>query len=281
MFAGLRDAYLLTGNEKAKTVLLRLSDWAVDVTQALDETQFQVMLEQEHGGMREVLADVYAMTGNKKYLDLANRFSHTKIMAPLAAGRDELNGLHANTQIPKLTGSARIYELTGDTKERDAAAFFWDCVVRHHSYAIGGDSDDEHFGPPDQLAHHLTAVTCETCNTYNMLKLTRHLLPGSRMSSTRTIMNARSTIRFWPRRSRQRECSPISSPSSPDIFALTPRRRIPSGVVSARAWKTTRNTATASISTRRRISSSTFYPFRVDVEGQARCRETRNPLSRI
>jgi DUF1680 family protein len=175
MFAGLRDAYQLTGSEEAKTVLIRLSDWAVDVTQSLDETQFQLMLEQEHGGMREVLADVYAMTGNKKYLDLANKFSQAKIMVPLAAGRDELDGLHANTQIPKLTGSARIYELTGDTKERDAAAFFWECVVRHHSYAIGGDSDDEHFGPPDKLAHHLTAVTCETCNTYNMLKLTRHL----------------------------------------------------------------------------------------------------------
>jgi DUF1680 family protein len=175
MCAGLRDAYVLTGSDEAKVVLIRMSDWAVEVTRALDETQFQLMLEQEHGGMREVLADVYTMTGNEKYLDLANRFSHTKIIAPLETGRDELPGLHANTQIPKLTGSARIYELTGDAKERDAAAFFWDCVVHHHSYAIGGDSDDEHFGPPDQLSRHLTAVTCETCNTYNMLKLTRHL----------------------------------------------------------------------------------------------------------
>jgi uncharacterized protein len=175
MFAGLRDACLLTGNEKAKTVLIRMADWAIDVTKALDETQFQLMLDQEHGGMREVLADVYAITGNTKYVVLANRFSHAKIMAPLAAGRDDLGGLHANTQIPKLVGSARIYELTGDTRERDAAAFFWDCVVRHHSYVIGGNSDAEHFGPPDQLARHLTALTCETCNTYNMLKLTRHL----------------------------------------------------------------------------------------------------------
>ncbi len=175
IFAGLRDAYLLTGNEKAKALLVRMSDWAVDVTQALDETQFQIMLDQEHGGMREVLADVYAMTGNTRYLTLANRFSHTKIIAPLEAGRDELGGLHANTQIPKLTGSARIYELTGDRKEREAAEFFWNCVVHHHSYAIGGNSDDERFDAPDQLARHLSAVTCETCNTYNMLKLTRHL----------------------------------------------------------------------------------------------------------
>lgn len=175
MFAGLRDAYLLAGNKKAKGLLVRLSDWAIAVTQALNETQFQIMLEQEHGGMQEVLADVFAMTGDRKYLDLARRFSDTKIITPLMAGRDELDGLHANTQIPKLTGSARIYELTGDTKERDAATFFWDCVVRHHSYAIGGDGDNEHFGPPDELAGHLTALTCETCNTYNMLKLTRHL----------------------------------------------------------------------------------------------------------
>ena len=175
MFAGLRDAYVLTGNETARAVLVRLADWAVNVTRALDDTQFQLMLEQEHGGMREVMADVYALTGNQSYLDLANRFSHTKIMAPLAAGRDELDGLHANTQIPKLTGAARIYELTGAPRERDAAVYFWNCVVRDHTYAIGGDSDEEHFGPPDQLAQHLTAATCETCNVYNMLKLTRHL----------------------------------------------------------------------------------------------------------
>ena len=175
LFAGLRDAFLLTGNEKAKNVLIQMSDWAVSVTRELNEPQFQIMLEQEHGGMREVLGDVYAMTGNTNYLNLANKFSHYKIMAPLMAGKDELNGLHANTQIPKLVGSARIYELTSDTKEKDAAAFFWDSVVHHHSYAIGGDSDDEHFGPPDRLAHGLSPATCETCNVYNMLKLTRHL----------------------------------------------------------------------------------------------------------
>ena len=175
MFAGLRDAYGLTGNQPARAVLIRLADWAVQVTQALDETQFQLILEQEHGGMREVLADVYALTGNQQYLDLANRFSHTKIMAPLAAGRDELDGLHANTQIPKLIGAARLYELTGTPRERDAAAFFWDCVVHDHTYAIGGDSDEEHFDPPGHLAQHLTAATCETCNVYNLLKLTRHL----------------------------------------------------------------------------------------------------------
>lgn len=175
MFAGLRDAYFLGGNEKAKVLLVRMSEWAFDVTRALDETQFQIMLDQEHGGMQEVLTDVYVITDDRKYLDLARRFSHSKVIAPLMAGRDELSGLHANTQIPKLIGSARLYEVTGDTKERDAASFFWDSVVRHHTYAIGGNSDGESFDPAGQLAHHLTAVTCETCNTYNMLKLTRHL----------------------------------------------------------------------------------------------------------
>ena len=175
MFAGMRDACLLAGNEKAKAVLIRLADWAGEVTHGLDEAQFQIMLQQEHGGMREILADVYAMTGNRKYLDLAQRFAHERVLAPLEAGRDQLDRLHANTQIPKLTGSARIYELTGDDKERRAAEFFWDCVVKHHSYATGGDSDGEIFDPPDRLAGHLTTVASETCNTYNMLKLTRHL----------------------------------------------------------------------------------------------------------
>jgi hypothetical protein len=175
MFAGLRDAYTLAGNEKAKTVLIRMADWAVQVTRSLSEAQFQTMLDQEHGGMREVLADIYAMTGNTQYLDLANRFAHAKILSPLESGQDQLAGLHANTQIPKLVGSARIYELTGDPKERRAAEFFWDTVVNHHTYAIGGDSDAEHFDAPDELAQHLTPVACETCNTYNMLKLTRHL----------------------------------------------------------------------------------------------------------
>ncbi|MGC9941147.1 MAG: beta-L-arabinofuranosidase domain-containing protein [Verrucomicrobiota bacterium] len=173
LMAGLRDAYLLGGNVKARTVLIRFCDWAIATTQGVDDTQFQIMLDQEHGGMREVLADVYAITGDPKYLALANRFAHQKVLEPLAWKEDKLAGLHANTQIPKIVGSARVYELTGVDREAGIAGYFWDEVVSHHTYAIGGDSSDEHFEAPDKLS--LTVTTAETCNTYNMLKLTRHL----------------------------------------------------------------------------------------------------------
>ncbi|HEY3915371.1 MAG TPA: beta-L-arabinofuranosidase domain-containing protein [Verrucomicrobiae bacterium] len=249
MFAGLRDAYTLAGNEKAKTVLIRMADWAVQVTHALSDAQFQIMLDQEHGGMREVLADIYAMTGNTQYRNLANRFAHTKILTPLESGQDQLAGLHANTQIPKLVGSARIYELTGDPKERRAAEFFWDTVVNHHTYAIGGDSDAEHFDPPDQLAQHLTPVTCETCNTYNMLKLTLYLF------------NWDPQVRYadFYERALYNQILASQHPGDgmftyymslkPGISAPIPPRRTPSGAVSAPEWKITPNTATASIST--------------------------------
>lgn len=175
LFAGLRDAYQLAGNEQAKQVLIRLSDWAIFVTSKLDEAGFQRMLDQEHGGMREVLADVYAITNDRKYLDLAGRFRHAKADDPLAAGVDHLDGLHANTQIPKVIGDARVYELTGSARDRRAAEYFWSEVVARHTYAIGGNSNDERFHAPGILSNQLGIATAETCNTYNVLKLTRHL----------------------------------------------------------------------------------------------------------
>jgi len=175
MFAGLRDAYQLAGNETAKSVLIQLSDWAISVTAKLDDAAFQNMLDQEHGGMREVLCDVYTITGDRKYLALAQRFYHQKVIDPLVHQQDDLTGLHANTQIPKIIGEARYYELTGEADHRRAAEYFWDRVVHTRTYANGGDSDSEHFDPPMQLANHLNLNTSETCNTYNMLKLTQHL----------------------------------------------------------------------------------------------------------
>jgi DUF1680 family protein len=175
MFAGLRDAYELAGNEQAKEVLIKLADWAIYATQNLTYDQWQSMLEQEQGGMNEVLADVYAITGDAKYLDLAKKFYHAAVMDPLAAQVDKLTGLHANTQIPKVIGIARQFELTGDDKDRVIAEYFWDRVVGTRTYIIGGDSEGEHFGAPNDLADKLTPETAETCNTYNMLKLTRHL----------------------------------------------------------------------------------------------------------
>jgi DUF1680 family protein len=175
LFAGLRDAYLYTGNAQAKDVLVKLSDWAIHTTSALSDDQWQIMLEQEHGGMNEVLADVYALTGNAQYLALSRKFYQKSVLDPLTLREDHLAGLHGNTQIPKVIGLARLYELTGDPKDKTAAEYFWDRVVHTRSYAIGANTDGEHFGQPNKLSASLSPSTAETCNTYNMLKLTRHL----------------------------------------------------------------------------------------------------------
>src|ERR1051325_8927846 len=125
ILAGLKDAWILAGNEQAKEVTLKLADWIDDVTRNLTEEQQQRMLRVEHGGMSETLADIYALTGDEKYLDTARRFYHDAIMRPLLEGRDELAGKHANTQIPKIIGEARLYEVSGDADGRKIARFFW------------------------------------------------------------------------------------------------------------------------------------------------------------
>lgn len=175
LLAGLRDAYLHCDNDQAREVMVKLADWALKTTDNLTDAQLQTMLDCEHGGMNEVAADLYAITGQDKYLTLARRFHHKAVLDPLAEQKDILPGKHANTQIPKLIGCARLYELTGDEHLRNAADFFWRTVIDHHTYVTGGNSSNEYFGPRDQLAARLSGNTTETCNTYNMLKLTRHL----------------------------------------------------------------------------------------------------------
>ncbi|HKP13766.1 MAG TPA: beta-L-arabinofuranosidase domain-containing protein [Blastocatellia bacterium] len=176
IFAGLRDAYLYTGNRMALEVLVRLSDWAIAHTRDLSDQQFQRMLDTEHGGMNEVLADVYALTGEARFLTLARRFCHRALLDPLAQARDTLDGLHANTQIPKVVGFSRLFELTGQADYHTASRFFWDTVVTRRTFATGGNGDGEHFFPPAEFLQHLaSAKTMETCCTYNMLRLTRSL----------------------------------------------------------------------------------------------------------
>jgi DUF1680 family protein len=121
------------------------------------------------------MAELYAITGEDKYLSLSRVFHHRAILDSLAVGVDVLPGKHANTQIPKIIGLARRYELTGEERDRRTAEFFWDRVVHHHSYVTGGHGEHEYFGPPDQLSKRLSDATAETCNVYNMLKLSRHL----------------------------------------------------------------------------------------------------------
>ncbi|MHB8971360.1 MAG: glycoside hydrolase family 127 protein [Pirellulaceae bacterium] len=175
LLAGLRDAYRQCGNAKALEIAKKLADWFEKTLEKLDDSQIQKMLMAEHGGINETFADLYADTGDPRYLALSRRFHHKTILDPLAQGVDILSGKHANTQIPKLIGLARRYELTGDEQDRAAAEFFWDRVVHHHSYVTGGHCDFEHFGEPDKLNDRLSPNTTETCNVYNMLKLTAHV----------------------------------------------------------------------------------------------------------
>ena len=172
---GLKDAWILGGNSDARDVALKLADWVDDLTAGLTPAQLQTMLSVEHGGMIDVMAEMYALTGNSRYLGTSRRFYHAAVLDPLLAGRDELLGHHANTQIPKIIGEARIYEVTGEPQGRQIAEYFWDQVVRHHTWVIGGNSDNEYFFGEEEAKDHLSAATAETCNTYNMLKLTEHL----------------------------------------------------------------------------------------------------------
>ncbi|MBN1360380.1 MAG: glycoside hydrolase family 127 protein [Sedimentisphaerales bacterium] len=176
LWAGLRDAYLIGGNEQAREVLVKLTDWWMGVVSGLSDEQIQQMLRSEHGGLNEVFADVYAITGEKKYLDLAKRFNHRQILDPLVERQDRLTGLHANTQIPKVVGFQRIAQLAGETSLHEAAEFFWEAVTSKRSIALGGNSVSEHFNPVDDFQGMLEhRQGPETCNTYNMLRLSELL----------------------------------------------------------------------------------------------------------
>jgi hypothetical protein len=176
VLAGLRDAYLYCDNAAALDVLTKLCDWAAAKTASMTDAQFQHMLNTEHGGMNEVLADTYVLTGNPKYLALAERFNHHAVLDPLSQSRDTLDKLHANTQIPKFIGFERLYGITGKPEYEKAAEFFWQTVVDHRSFVTGGHGDQEHFFPVADFARHLnSAKTIESCCEYNMLKLTRAL----------------------------------------------------------------------------------------------------------
>ncbi|MBL0171035.1 MAG: glycoside hydrolase family 127 protein [Gemmatimonadaceae bacterium] len=174
-YAGLRDAYRHTGSALALKVEIKFAAWAEQVLAPLTETQMQSMLNTEHGGMNEILADLYADTGDARWLALSRRFEHQAFTTPLKRHQDNLSGKHGNCQIPKLMGSAARYGYTGDMDDIVAASFFFDRVARHHSYASGGHGLNEYFGPPDKLSARVDGRAAETCNVYNMIKLSRRL----------------------------------------------------------------------------------------------------------
>lgn len=176
IYAGLRDAWLYAGNEEARQMFLDLCDWGLTVIAPLTDTQMEQMLENEFGGMDEVYADAYQMTGNEKYLHAAKRFSHHWLLDSMAAGVDNLDNKHANTQVPKVVGYQRIAELCDDKTYDEAARFFWHTVVDTRSLALGGNSRREHFAAKDDCKSYVDdREGPESCNTNNMLKLTEGL----------------------------------------------------------------------------------------------------------
>ncbi|HEY0697472.1 MAG TPA: beta-L-arabinofuranosidase domain-containing protein, partial [Micromonospora sp.] len=175
IMAGLLDQHVLLGNEQALAVLLGMVDWVDTRTSRLSRDAMQKVLHTEFGGMNEVLANLWFVTREDRHLELAARFDHDEIFGPLAERRNTLAGRHANTDIAKVVGAAAQWEATGEERYRTIATYFWDQVVQHHTYVIGGNSNAEFFGPPGQIVSQLGENTCENCNSYNMLKLTRQL----------------------------------------------------------------------------------------------------------
>lgn len=176
MYAGLRDAWLYGGSEVGKKLFLGMCDWGIDVIANLDDKKMEQMLDNEFGGMDEVYADAFAITGDRKYLDAAKRFTHHQLFDGMLAGVDNLDNRHANTQVPKVVGYQRIAELSGDSDYEKAAGFFWNTVVNNRSLSIGGNSRREHFASKaDAKSYVDDREGPESCNTNNMLKLTEGL----------------------------------------------------------------------------------------------------------
>ena len=174
VMAGLRDVWLYMGRVQARDILLGMTDWAAQFPRRLSFAQMQTMLVSEQGGMNEVLADVYGMTGEESHRTLAEQFNQAAQLAPLMRHQDILDGLHSNQYIPRVIGIARQYELTGSSDYRTGAEFFWQNVVRHRTFVFGGNGDRENFFPIGDAWQHLSVGSAETCCTYNMLKLTNH-----------------------------------------------------------------------------------------------------------
>jgi uncharacterized protein len=176
MYSGLRDAWMYGGNEEAKEIFLQFCDWSIEVTSSLSEDQMQSMLAMEHGGMNEILADAYKITRNEKYLIAAKKFSHKALLEPLSKDVDNLDNKHANTQVPKAIGFQRIAELTDEQQYDNAGRFFWETVTTTRSLAFGGNSRREFFPSVSACRDFVHDVEGpETCNSYNMLKLTENL----------------------------------------------------------------------------------------------------------
>lgn len=174
-FAGLLHAYWYAENEQALEVAKKYADWVYETTENLTPSEWEHMLQTEYGGISEPMADLYAITGDERYLELSNNFHDQAVLGPLADQEPILQGLHANTQVPKIISAARRYQLTGADSLETLATYFWNRVVNHHTFSPGGTGVHEYWQASDSLADHLNAATMETDVTHNMLRLTRYL----------------------------------------------------------------------------------------------------------
>ncbi|MBI1769156.1 MAG: glycoside hydrolase family 127 protein [Bacteroidetes bacterium] len=185
VMAGLTDAFLFADNKKALGIVEKMADWTASILKDLNDEQLETMRKCEYGGIGDVFTHLYEITGKKKYIDLSYKFHDHFILDELAKKIDPMPGKHSNTNVPKAIGCARRHELTANESDKIIARFFWETMVYHHSYVIGGNSNYEYCGQEDKLNDRLSDATCETCNTYNMLKLTRHLFslqPSSKLT---------------------------------------------------------------------------------------------------
>ncbi|MBU3821420.1 glycoside hydrolase family 127 protein [Flavobacteriaceae bacterium XHP0103] len=176
LFAGLYDAYYYTGSEQAKNILVKLGDWFVELIAPLSDEQIQSILRTEHGGIAESFADLYTLTGKDIYLQTAKKLTHKNFFEPLLNKEDKLTGMHANTQIPKVIGYEKVAELTDNKDWNEAVKLFWHNIVDTRSVAFGGNSVAEHFNPVDDFSSMVKSNQGpESCNSYNMLRLTKEL----------------------------------------------------------------------------------------------------------
>jgi DUF1680 family protein len=180
IMAGLLDFHQHCGSAQALDIALGMVAWTQKWADQITDEDVARLLQVEYGGMNEFLYNLYALTGDRRHADLAHRFDHAQVFDPLAEGRDELKGQHANTQLAKLVGAARRYELFGEERYRRLVEYFWRQVALQRSYCTGGTSNGQRWRTePGILARELSATTQECCCTYNMLKLTRHVFTWS------------------------------------------------------------------------------------------------------
>jgi len=225
IYAGLRDAHLYADNADAKKMLVNLSNWTIELTKTLSPEQMQAMLRTEHGGMNEIFVDVAQITGDKKYLKLAEAFSHQAILQPLKKSKDQLTGLHANTQIPKVIGFKRYADATNNLEWNRAAEFFWQTVIDKRTVAIGGNSVKEHFHNTHDFSSMVNEVEGpETCNTYNMLKLTELLYLSSAIPSASQMTAPQTKYVDYYERALYNHILGSQNPTTGGFVYFTPMR---------------------------------------------------------